>query len=66
MEDMKGFADEFVCDPSKEYYGYTSWDDFFTREFRPGVRPLASPEDDNVVANACESAPYKISYGVKG
>ena len=66
MEDMPGFVDEFVCDPSKEYYGFTSWDDFFTRGFRPGSRPVESPDDDNVVVNACESTPFKISYDVEG
>ncbi|MFP8967786.1 phosphatidylserine decarboxylase family protein [Pokkaliibacter sp. CJK22405] len=55
---MPNFAEQFVCDPSAPHYGYRSWDDFFTREFREGVRPLAAPEDDNVIANACESAPF--------
>ena len=34
------------------------------REFRPGVRPVAHPEDDAVVVNACESAPYRIARHV--
>ena len=65
MAAMPNFAKEFKCNPNAEYYGFKSWDDFFTREFRPGIRPVESPDDDSIVANACESAPFKISYGVK-
>ncbi len=62
---MPNFDEEFQCDPNKPHHGFTSWDDFFTREFRPGVRPVAAPEDNAVIANACESAPYKIAHDVK-
>ena len=62
---MPNFETEFKCDPSKPYYGFTSWDDFFTRVFKDGQRPIASPEDDAVIVNACESAPYKIAHNVK-
>jgi len=55
----------FVCDPEKEHHGYKSWDDFFTRELKEGVRPIASPEDDNVIANACESKTYNVAHNVK-
>jgi phosphatidylserine decarboxylase len=58
------FADTFQCDPSAKHHGFTSWDDFFTRLFRPGIRDVASPEDDNVVANACESKVYKVARNV--
>jgi len=56
------FPEIFECDPSEPHYGFRSWDAFFTRTFREGIRPVASPEDDNVIANACESEPYKVSY----
>ncbi|KAH0183189.1 hypothetical protein KCV03_g9895, partial [Aureobasidium melanogenum] len=59
------YEDLFHCDPSKLYHGYTSWDNFFTRHFKEGARPVASPDDDDVVANACESKPYKYAYDVK-
>jgi len=65
MQKMKNFEAEFECDPSKPHYGFTSWDDFFTRKFRPGVRPIADPDDNKVIVNACESAPYKIEVNVK-
>lgn len=43
------------------HYGFTSWDDFFTREFKEGIRPVEAPDNDDVIANACESAPYRIA-----
>jgi phosphatidylserine decarboxylase len=55
----------FICTPDAPHFGYKSWDDFFTRRFKPGVRPVASPGDDNVIINACESAPYRIYRNLK-
>ncbi|MFA6189759.1 MAG: phosphatidylserine decarboxylase family protein [Sulfuricurvum sp.] len=61
----QNFIDNFKCDTGKPYWGFTSWDDFFTREFKEGKRPVASPEDDRVIVNACEAAPYRIATNVK-
>ncbi|MGK5531423.1 phosphatidylserine decarboxylase family protein [Streptomyces sp. URMC 129] len=57
------FTDAFVCDPSQEHWGFRSWDDFFTRRFRPGRRPVEGGKDS--VVNACESAPYRVHHGVQ-
>jgi phosphatidylserine decarboxylase len=65
MAAMPNFVKEFECDPSKPHYGYKSWDDFFVRKYRPGIRPVEAPDDDYVVANACESAPFKLARKVK-
>jgi phosphatidylserine decarboxylase len=62
---MPNFDTEFECNPTQPHHGFTSWDDFFTREFRAGVRPVAHPNDDAVIVNACESAPYRIARHVK-
>jgi len=62
---MPDFDQEFICDPAKPHHGFKSWDDFFTREFREGQRPLADPDNDSVITNACESAPYRIAKNVK-
>jgi phosphatidylserine decarboxylase len=58
---MPEFTSTYICDPTKEYWGFKSWDDFFTRQFRPGLRPIASPENNTVITSACESVPYKLS-----
>ena len=65
LEDMPNFADEFVCDPDKPHYGFTSWDNFFIRQYRDGVRPVECPEDNKVIANACESATFNIQFNVR-
>ncbi|KAF4343579.1 phosphatidylserine decarboxylase 2 [Fusarium beomiforme] len=69
------FDQIFICDPNAEFYGYTSWDHFFTREFRDGMRPIAYPDDTPptpevpdpslVLTNACESAPLQLVENVK-
>lgn len=59
------FEEFFVCDTSQKHYGYKSWDDFFTRHFKPEVRPVASPDDDNVIANACESKTFAVQHDTK-
>ena len=61
---MPNFANEFKFEPQQPHYGYTSWDNFFTRQFKPGVRPVAFPGDMNVICNACESLPYNLQYNV--
>ena len=43
------------------YMGFTSWDQFFTREFQPDMRPVG----DAVLVSACESAPLQYQTGVK-
>ncbi|KAJ7224584.1 phosphatidylserine decarboxylase family protein [Mycena pura] len=59
------FEDMFVCDPTKKHHGYKSWDDFFTRQVREDARPLASPDDDSVVANCCEAKVYHVVRDAK-
>lgn len=59
------FEDMYVCDPTAEHYGYTSWDDFFTRHVRDEARPVAAPDDDAVVNNACESRVFNVARKAK-
>ncbi len=58
------FADIFNCDPRDRYYGFKSWDDFFTRTFRDGVRPVSGVGDESIIVNACESAPLAVKRNV--
>jgi phosphatidylserine decarboxylase len=57
--------EQYEHDPEEEHWGFASWNDFFTRRFRDGERPVASPDDDKVIVSACESTPYGISTDVK-
>ncbi len=42
------------------YMGFQSWDQFFTRVFNEGQRPVGETE----IVNACESAPLQYQTGV--
>ncbi len=64
MAAMPGFVDDFVCDPGLPHHGFRSWDDFFVRHYREGRRPVEAPDDPDVIANACESAPYRLERDV--
>jgi phosphatidylserine decarboxylase len=57
--------EQYEHDPKDEHWGFTSWNDFFTRRFADGERPVASPDDDKVIVSACEATPYGISTDVK-
>jgi phosphatidylserine decarboxylase len=57
--------EQYEHDPQDEHWGFASWNDFFTRRFKDGVRPVASPKDDKVIVSACESTPYGISTDVQ-
>jgi phosphatidylserine decarboxylase len=65
MAHMPHFDTTFVCDPAAPYRGFTSWDDFFTRRFRAGQRPVSAPADDAVIVSPCEAAPYKVARNVR-
>jgi len=57
--------EQYQHDSADPHWGFTSWNDFFTRRFRDGARPVAAPDDDNVIVAACESTPFSIRAGVK-
>ncbi|RYZ31716.1 MAG: phosphatidylserine decarboxylase family protein [Propionibacteriaceae bacterium] len=57
--------DQYEHEPDAEHWGFTSWNDFFTRRFRAGERPVGAPDDDKVVVSPCESTPYGISDDVR-
>ena len=57
--------EQYEHEPSDQHWGFASWNDFFTRRFKDGERPVASPDDDKVIVNACESTPYGISTDVQ-
>jgi phosphatidylserine decarboxylase len=57
--------EQYEHDPADEHWGFASWNDFFTRRFKDGQRPVASPDDDKVIVNACESTPYGIATDVQ-
>jgi phosphatidylserine decarboxylase len=65
LKKMPNFQNDFICDPSKPHWGFISWNDFFTRKLRPYARPVAFPNDDNVITNACEAAPFQLKHNIQ-
>ncbi|KAH8102696.1 phosphatidylserine decarboxylase-like protein [Cristinia sonorae] len=64
-EAIPNFPQTYICDPEAPFYGFKSWDDFFTRLFRPGVRRVQFPEDGNIVNSACEVTVFRIQPNVQ-
>jgi phosphatidylserine decarboxylase len=57
--------EQYRHDPADPHWGFTSWNDFFTRRFHEDARPIADPDDDSVIVSACESTPYSIKNDVQ-
>ncbi|HEX4742906.1 MAG TPA: phosphatidylserine decarboxylase, partial [Caulobacteraceae bacterium] len=47
------------------HWGFASWNDFFTRRFKPVARPVALPEDPKAIVSPCEATPYRIARDVR-
>jgi phosphatidylserine decarboxylase len=56
---------QYIHDPKAKYFGFKSWNDFFTRRLKPGMRPIADPDDNKVIVSACDSTVYRIRHNVK-
>ncbi|GAA1293946.1 phosphatidylserine decarboxylase family protein [Saccharothrix xinjiangensis] len=61
------FVDLFDCDQHDPYYGFDSWNSFFTRSLKDPDRhrPIAEEDDDDVIVSACEVSPYRLSRCVE-
>ena len=57
--------DQFQVDEADPHWGFQSWNDYFTRRFKPELRPVADPDDPKVIVSACESTPYAIRTDVQ-
>jgi phosphatidylserine decarboxylase len=57
--------EDYNYEPEEEHWGFKSWNDFFTRTLKPGVRPIASPNDPHVITSCCDSRVYSVSHNVQ-
>lgn len=57
--------ENYIYDPKAPHWGFKSWNDFFTREVKPGARPIDKPDDNKVVVAACDSTVYRVARDVK-
>lgn len=56
---------DYEYDPEAPYWGFPSWNAFFTREVKPGARPIHGKDDPKVVVAACDSTLYRIGRDAK-
>ena len=40
---------DYECEPEKPHYGFTSWNDWFTRKLKAGARPIENINDPLVI-----------------
>ncbi|KAB8073324.1 Phophatidylserine decarboxylase-domain-containing protein [Aspergillus leporis] len=62
---MTNFEATYVCDKSLPQWGFTSWDDFFTRKVRDGVRPITEPDNPAIITAACDATTYRVAKDIK-
>ncbi|KAI0069297.1 phosphatidylserine decarboxylase [Artomyces pyxidatus] len=59
------FSQTYITpDPNADNRGYATWDDFFTRAFQSGVRPVDAAENPTLIHSACESTVYRMAPDV--
>lgn len=57
--------EQYLHNPSDKHWGFKSWNDFFTRSLKPGMRPIAEPNNSKVIVSAADSGVYSIQNNVK-
>ena len=56
---------DFQHNKNAKYFGFKSWNDFFTRKLVKGARPIYEPDNDKAIVSGFDCTIYKISYNVK-
>ncbi|MCP4217577.1 MAG: phosphatidylserine decarboxylase, partial [bacterium] len=56
---------DYIYSPDAPYWGFSSWNDFFTREVKPDARPIAYKDDNRIVVSGCDSTVYRLSRDVQ-
>jgi len=57
--------DDYIYKPDALYWGFSSWNDFFTREVKKDARPIDNKNDNKVIVAPCDSTVYKIGRNVQ-
>ena len=52
--------EDYQYKPDAPYWGFSSWNQFFTREVKKGARPIAGKNDNKIIVAACDSTVYRI------
>ena len=56
---------DFQHNKNAKYFGFKSWNDFFSRKLVKGARPIYEPDNDKAIVSGFDCTIYKISYNVK-
>jgi len=57
--------EDYKYNPDAPHWGFSSWNDFFTREVKPGARPIADKHNNKVVVAACDSTVYRVAHNAQ-
>lgn len=57
--------EDYQYAPEAPHWGFTSWNQFFTRKLKPGSHPIERPEDPSAIVAACDATVYRIARGVQ-
>ena len=57
--------EDYQYNPDAPHWGFSSWNDFFTREVKPDKRPIADKHNSKVVVAACDSTVYRIAHNAQ-
>ncbi|EDZ63070.1 phosphatidylserine decarboxylase [Sulfurimonas gotlandica GD1] len=57
--------EEYKYNKNDKYWGFKSWNDFFTRELKDGMRPIEEKENPKAIVSACDSEVFAIKHKVK-
>ena len=55
---------DYQHNPNKKYLGFTSWNNFFSRKLKPGVRPIYKPKDTKTIVSGFDCHIYKIGHNI--
>lgn len=57
--------EDYQHDPQSPHWGFTSWNQFFSRELKPGARPIEGAEDSTALTAVCDSSVHRIARNVQ-
>jgi len=57
--------EDFQHTPEALHWGFSSWNEFFTRKLKPGVRPIQCPGDPSAIVAVCDATVYRIARNVQ-
>ena len=57
--------DDYQYDPGALHWGFSSWNQFFSRRLKPGSRPIESADDPLAISSVCDATVHRIARNVQ-